>query len=128
LSSAPPLPPALKLRPEGGDLQVRGVTRTGSWESVLSVSAVAAGEGNAAVVALYGREAVEDLELARAAGLPESDQDVERIGLDFQIATRRTSWVAVSEEPAVDPGRPTRRERIPHALRSEERRVGKECR
>jgi Ca-activated chloride channel homolog len=111
-----PLRLALKLRPEGGDLQVHGATRTGSWESALSVGAVAAGDGNAAVVALYGREAAEDLELARAAGLPESDQDVERIGLDFQIATRLTSWVAVSEEPAVDPRQPTRRERIPHAL------------
>lgn len=111
-----PLRLALKLRPEGGDLQVHGVTQIGSWDRMLSVGAVAAGEGNAAVVALYGREAVEDLELARAAGLPESDKDVEQIGLDFQIATRMTSWVAVSEEPIVDPTQPTRRERIPHAL------------
>src|SRR5262249_55915104 len=34
----------------------------------------------------------------------------------FQIATERTSWIAVSEEPAVDPTRPARRVRIPHAL------------
>jgi hypothetical protein len=74
------------------------------------------GEGRAAVVSLYGREAVEDLELSRAAGLPVDDRAVERIGLDFQIATRLTSWVAVSEEPAVDPRRPARRERMPHAL------------
>jgi Ca-activated chloride channel homolog len=111
-----PLRLALKLRPEGGDLQVHGVTQTGSWDRMLSVDAIDAGEGNAAVIALYGREAVEDLELARAAGLPESDKDVEQIGLDFQIATRLTSWVAVSEEPAVDPTQPTRCERIPHAL------------
>jgi Ca-activated chloride channel homolog len=111
-----PLRLALKLRPEGGDLQVHGVTQTGSWGRTLSVGAVAAGEGNGAVIALYGREAVEDLELAHAAGLPESDKDVEQIGLDFQIATRLTSWVAVSEEPVVDPTQPTRRERIPHAL------------
>ena len=111
-----PLRLALKLRPEGGDLQVHGITQTGSWDRTLGVGAVAAGEGNAAVIALYGREAVEDLELARAAGLPESDKDVEQIGLDFQIATRMTSWVAVNEEPIVDPTQPTRRERIPHAL------------
>src|SRR5262249_28083432 len=30
--------------------------------------------------------------------------------------TRLTSWVAVSEEPAVDPTQPARRVRIPHAL------------
>jgi len=111
-----PLRVALRLRPDGGDLHVHGLTRTGTWDGDLVVRATSPGEGNAAVVTLYGREAVEDLELARAAGLSVSDQDVERIGLDFQVATRLTSWVAVSEEPAVDPRQPTRRERIPHAL------------
>jgi len=125
-----PLRVALRLRPEGGDLHVHGVTPAGArgstpagdpmesgvWDADLVVQAVAAGEGNAAVVSLYGREAVEDLEMSRAAGLPVRDHDVERIGLEFQIATRLTSWVAVSEEPAVDPGQPARRERIPHAL------------
>ena len=36
--------------------------------------------------------------------------------LSFQIATRRTSWIAVSEEPSVDPTQPVRRQRIPHAM------------
>ncbi len=44
------------------------------------------------------------------------DRAVERLGLDFQISTRRTSWVAVSEEPTVDPTRPTRRERVAQEL------------
>jgi Ca-activated chloride channel family protein len=111
-----PLRVALRLRPEGGELHVHGLTPAGAWDADVRVTAAAAGKGRAAVVSLYGREAVEDLELSRAAGLPVADGDVERIGLDFQIATRLTSWVAVSEEPTVDPRQPVRRERMPHAL------------
>jgi hypothetical protein len=78
---------------------------------------VAAGAGRGAVVALYGREAVDDLEVRRVAeGVPAVDGAIERLGLAFQIATRLTSWVAVSEEPTVDPRAPWRRERMPHAL------------
>jgi Ca-activated chloride channel homolog len=111
-----PLRLAVKLRPEGGDLDVHGQTPAGGWEDHLAVSAITAGEGSAAVVSLYGREAVEDLEVQRAAGSEIVDRDIERLGLEFQIATRLTSWVAVSEEPAVDPTQPARRVRIPHAL------------
>ncbi len=111
-----PLRLALKLRPEGGDLRVSGRTPGGAWEGRVPVPAVGAGEGTAAVVSLYGREAVEDLEVRRAAGAEVVDRDIERIGLEFQIATRLTSWVAVSDEPVVDPTQPVRRVRIPHAL------------
>jgi tetratricopeptide (TPR) repeat protein len=111
-----PLRLALKLRPEGGDLRVSGRTLAGGREGQLVMPAVGAGEGSAGVVSLYGREAVEDLEVRRAAGAETVDRDIERIGIEFQIATRLTSWVAVSEEPAVDPTQPARRVRIPHAL------------
>src|SRR6266542_6332570 len=112
-----PLRAAVKLRAEGGELSVRGKTPDGAWEESIDVPAVAPGQASAAVVSLYGREAVEDLEMRRAAGTQaDADHAIERIGLDFQIATRLTSWVAVSEEPAVDPTQPARRERIPHAL------------
>jgi Ca-activated chloride channel homolog len=111
-----PLRLALKLRPEGGDLRVSGWTPAGAWEGQLALPAVGAGQGSAAVVSLYGREAVEDMEVKRAAGAETVDGDIERIGLEFQIATRLTSWVAVTEEPAVDPTQPARRVRIPHAL------------
>jgi Ca-activated chloride channel family protein len=106
------------LRPEGGDLVVRGRTPEGTWEQRLQVAPVAAGEGSAAVGALFGREAVEDLEMRLAAGwgAREIDAAVERIGLDFQISTRLTSWVAVSEEATVDPGDPLRRQRMPQEL------------
>ena len=41
---------------------------------------------------------------------------VEALGLEFQIATRLTSWIAVTEEATVDPGAPTRKQRMPHEL------------
>lgn len=110
-----PLRLALRLRPEGGDLQVQARTASGPWSAEVRVPAVEAGHGSGAVIALYGRETVEDLEVRRAAGWG-SDQEIERVGLEFQIATRLTSWVAVSEEPDVDPRQPGRRVRMPHAL------------
>ena len=110
-----PLRLALELRPEGGELSVTGRTLAGAWEGQVAVPPVDVGEGSAAVVSLFGREAVEDLEVRRAAG-ENVDRAIERIGLEFQIATERTSWIAVSEEPAVDPTQPARRVRIPHAL------------
>jgi len=108
---------ALRLRPAGGGLRIAGRLGGKPWEEQVGVPPVAAGTGNAAVSALYGREAVEDLEMRRAAGeTGDLDQRIERLGLAFQIATRLTSWVAVSEEATVDPRQPTRRERIPQAL------------
>jgi Ca-activated chloride channel family protein len=106
----------VRLRPEGGDLRVRGWTPAGAWEAAVDVPVLDSGKGSAAVVTLYGREAVEDLELRAACGDTAVDAAIERLGLAFQIATRLTSWVAVSEEPAVDPTQPSRRERMPHAL------------
>ena len=104
------------LRPEGGRLRVRGRTPAGVWDAEVDVPALDPAKGSAAVVTLYGREAVEDLELRAACGEAAVDAEIERLGLAFQIATRLTSWVAVSEEPAVDPTQPSRRERMPHAL------------
>jgi len=109
---------ALALSPEGGELIARGRTADGEWRQRLTVAPIAAGTGAAAVVALFGREKVEDLEMRLCAGEPGEtiDRAVERIGLDFQIATRVTSWVAVSEEPLVDPTKPTRKQKIPQEL------------
>jgi Ca-activated chloride channel family protein len=108
----------LQLRPEGGSVTVRGRTATGEWSATTEVPAREPGAGRATPTKLYGREAVEDLEMRAAAGEagPDIDRALEMIGLDFQIATRLTSWVAISEEPAVDPGAPTRRVRMPHEL------------
>ena len=111
---------SVALRPEGGDLRVRARTAGGGWfERRLSVpAATAPGDGNTALAKLYGRELVEDLELQIAAGFDKADMDrqIEQAGLDFQISTRLTSWVAVSKERTVDPGAPTRREEVPVEL------------
>lgn len=111
--AAAPVLLALRLRPEGGDLRVAGRLAGQPWGQTLHVPPLEAGAGNSTLAAVYAREIVEDLETRRAAaGFDALDHRIERTGLDFQIATRLTSWVAVSEEPTVDPGQPTRRERI----------------
>ncbi len=106
------------LRAGGGELQVRGRTAAGSFEQRIHVRPIAAESGSQAVVALFGREAVEDRELELAAGgdLRDINAAVERLGLDFQIATRLTSWVAVSHGETVDPRDALRRERMPHEI------------
>ena len=118
LMAASPVLTGLRLRPEGGELTVRGRTSTGAWEQQIEVPPTSFGEGDPAVTALYGREAVEDLELDLAAGAPrpEIDPAIEKIGLEFQLSTRRTSWIAISEEPTVDRRQPVRIERIPQEL------------
>jgi Ca-activated chloride channel family protein len=70
------------------------------------------------VPALYARERVEDLEMEIAAGgdLAPLEARIEQVGLAFGVATRVTSWIAVSEERTVDPQAPVRRTRMPHEL------------
>jgi hypothetical protein len=43
-------------------------------------------------------------------------QHCTRLGLDYRIATRLTSWVAISDTIEVDPRAPSRRQRIAHEL------------
>jgi Ca-activated chloride channel homolog len=117
LAASPALVP-VALAPEGGDLVVRGRTADGVWEQRLEVPATAAGEGNAAFGALFARERVEELELAGAAGQDRKaiDREIERLGLEYRIATRLTSWIAISDERDVDPRAPSRRQTIPQEL------------
>lgn len=118
LMAGAPVLAGLRLHPDGGELIVRGRTPGGAWEERLAVPPTETGAGSPGVTALYGREAVEDLELKLAAGADpnEIDRATEALGLEFGIATRLTSWVAISEEPTVDPRRPIRREVIPQEL------------
>jgi diguanylate cyclase (GGDEF)-like protein len=106
------------VRPEGGEIVVRGRTAEGTWEQRVRVPVVEPGAGSPGVVAAFGREMVEDAEMRLCAGedAREIDPLVERLGLDFQIATRLTSWVAVDTEAAVDPGAPVRAVRVPQEL------------
>ena len=85
----------------------------------LAVPAVERGAGPQALVTRFARERVEDLETTLAAAPQRRsaiDAELERLALDFQIASRLTSWVAVSDEIDVDPRAPGRREEMPHEL------------
>ncbi|HEU4405074.1 MAG TPA: VIT domain-containing protein [Polyangiaceae bacterium] len=117
LYAGAPVLVAVKARPEGGALRVRGVTDEGLWEQTVELPALGPGEGDQAVVTLFGRERVDDLEMRVAAGGPRAglDASIEAAGLAYQIATRLSSWVAVSEERTVD-GPAWRRERVPHEV------------
>jgi Ca-activated chloride channel family protein len=118
LFASSPAQISVRLRPEGGELVLRARGAEGAWEQRITVPACAPGEGALQTAALFARERVEDHETALAGGAPvrEIDAAIESLGLAFQIATRRTSWVAIRHEPTVDPRLPTRRARMPHEL------------
>jgi Ca-activated chloride channel family protein len=109
---------SLKLRPEGGEVIIRSRSAEGEIEDRVMVRPTAHGEGSTAVTTLYGREVVEDFELGVATGgnKAELDREIERYGIDFQISTRMTSWVAVSAKQTVDPRAPKRNETQPQML------------
>jgi len=107
-----PLVCALAIKPDGGELIVRGQLANDSWQQRIMVSPLARGEGNQAIVALYGRERVADVEAT--AMFASVDGEIEDLGLAFQIATRMTSWVAIDESRVVTG--PTRDELIPQEL------------
>lgn len=109
---------SLKLRAPGGTIVVRGDTAQGELNETIHVKPVERGEGSQAIAALFGRELVEDFELALGTGgrKGEIDPQIERVGLEFQISTRLTSWIAVSDKAMVDPRAPKRDEVMPHML------------
>lgn len=110
---------SLQLRPEGGQLELSGHTADGPWREVVTVPACGEGQGTAALAALFARETVEDLELAHATTVTDHaaiDRAIEDLGLRYQIATRLTTWVAVSQDATVDPSRPSRREVVAHEV------------
>ncbi|HUS28462.1 MAG TPA: VWA domain-containing protein, partial [Kofleriaceae bacterium] len=107
-----PLVAALAVRPEGGQIVVRGQLGTEDWEQTITVPPTKPGDGNGAILALYGRERVADVEANALFG--SVDGDVEELGITFQIATRMTSWVAIDETRKVSG--PTRDELVPQEL------------
>jgi Ca-activated chloride channel family protein len=116
LFAGAPVVVGLELREGGGDITVRGRTSAGAWSATARVPS--AREGGLAAAKLFAREVVEDLEMRVASGEPREalDRTIEQTGIDFQIATRLTSWIAVSEETTVDPADPVRRVRMPQEL------------
>lgn len=120
-----PLVLAAELSPEGGMIDVSG-RLAGSrepWGWRLEVTSSGLRASPLPLGALYGRERIADLEAGVAR--PEADLEaaIERIGLRHRVVSRRTSLVAVAEEPAIDPRAPRRRERLavemPHGVSAE---------
>jgi len=116
-AGAPVLIP-VRLPREGGTIALRGRTSTGECRQEIPVLPDGVARPN--VRALYGREAVLDVEMRLGAGAyasaRDADAEIERLGLSYGIATRMTSFVAVDTVRAVDPTKPTRRETVPQAL------------
>jgi Ca-activated chloride channel family protein len=118
LYAGAPVEVALELDPRGGEILVRGRTHEGAWSERIAIAPVAEGEGSTAVSKRFARERVEDLEMQLWGGESAGrvDAETERLGLDFQIATKLTSWVAVSERVMVDPRRGSVSIEQPHEL------------
>lgn len=116
-AEAPSLIP-IRLPREGGTLVLTGRTANGEYRQEIRV--VPDGVERPHVRALYGREAVRDVELRLAAGdfgsPQEADEETERLGLAFGIVTKRTSFVAIDSEVTVDPTKASRHEEVAQAL------------
>jgi Ca-activated chloride channel family protein len=105
---------AVSLAPAGGTLTVRGrLAGGGEWVRRVEVASTAPTSTTIPLGALFGREAVADVETRAAAGEGNLDREIEALGLRHRIATSRTSLVAVAEEAAVDPRTPRRVEVLP---------------
>ncbi len=109
LFAASPVLVSMRLGAPGSTVKLRGKTARGTWEQTLRVPEGAPYERSAAVRARFARDRVEDHELHLAAGgyASEIDREIEALGVTFQIATRLTSWVAISRDVTV--GRDTAR-------------------
>jgi len=118
LFAGAPVLVSARVRPEGGEIVLRGKSARGAWEERVRVAPAISGEGSDAVVALYGRERVEDEEMQIAAGTDAraADAQIELLGLSYRVATRLTSWLAIDSQPSVDPRDPSRRVEMPQAL------------
>lgn len=117
-----PLVAPVELRHEGGTLEVHGQLAGSADRWVWRIGVPEAHEASAdapetplPIGALFGREVIADLELTLAATEDNSDAidgQIEALGMRHRIASRRTSLVAIAEEPGVDVNAPRRRERI----------------
>ncbi len=118
-----PLVLAIELATTGGSLAVAGrlAGTAGRWAERIDVRAGTDIHLSTQIPigALFGREAIADVEMQIAAAAHDSDapsalvDGIEALGLRHRIASRRTSLIAIAEEPSVDPRAPRRRERLP---------------
>lgn len=110
---------AARLAQGGGEVVLRGDTAIGAFEQRLEIPACAAGEGSDAIAALFAREKIEDLEMELSSGRgqrAEIERTIEDTGVAFQVASRLTSWIAVSRKATVDPRAVRRTVAQPHEL------------
>jgi Ca-activated chloride channel homolog len=108
---------SMRLKASGGTLTVRARSAVGDFEESISVPSVEVGTGSRSVATLFARELVEDLETQRIVEPGHFvDAAVTELGLSFQISTRLTSWVAISEQLTVDPRLPRRNVAQPQEL------------
>jgi Ca-activated chloride channel family protein len=127
-----PLTFAVELSPSGGTLELTGrvAGEHTPWTHRVSIPAVGTTElltaSSLPVGALYGRERIAALELSlgsRHALRDAIDMRIEALGMRHRIASRRTSLVAIAEEPSVDPREPRRKQRLavelPHGVSAE---------
>ena len=124
--SGQPLVMTLELEGSGGMLEVaaRLAGSKEQWIWRMEIPAAASPATPLPLGAHHGREIIEDLEsdevlnvrhaimflipgVARSA-----DEEIERVAMRHKIVSRRTSLVAIAEEPSVDPLAPRRRERL----------------
>ena len=125
-----PLIFAVELSPAGGSFELTGSLAGADvpWRHAVEVPPAATPNGLALTTlplgALYGRERVARLELDRAGTgyrhhvsdhqerISAFDAAIERTAMRHRIVSRRTSLVAIAEEPSVDPRAPRRRQRL----------------
>ncbi len=121
----------------GGSLEIRGrqAGENGLWSRQIEIhrkndgvpaTDIVSGsinETNLPLGALFGREAIEDVELQIASGQEggagKLELKIEDLGLRHGIASRKTSLVAIAEDVTVDPRDPRRRERLAVELPAE---------
>ncbi|GEM_PF-568867 len=99
-------------------IEIEGRTAQGLYHQTLRVQETHPGQGNVAIKNCFGREWIEDLEMKRAAThrVSEVDTQIERVALDFQVASRLTSWVAVDEVLPPKVEGPLIEEEMPHEI------------
>jgi Ca-activated chloride channel family protein len=118
LFAGAPLLLSARVLASGGEIILKGKTADGVWIQKIGVPRSEANSGSDAVVALFGRELVEDAEMKIAAGLDKRllDASIEATGIAYKISTRLTSWVAIDPNASVDPRDPSRRVVQPQML------------
>jgi Ca-activated chloride channel homolog len=103
-----------QVRLDAGPVTLTGRTASGEWS--VQVALTPSDDGVAGL--RWARDQVADLELLCAAERRRAERErrIEAIGVDFQISTRFTSWVATTTHQTVNPDGPSLAQTQPQAL------------